>query len=449
MPSPILSGRRCFALLAAVSLLLLLFVALLLNRPQPDEGRANAAAALSATKPAAGLREPFRFKRITRTAGSEADAVSAAATVRQKLVRFTLGRLELARALAASNHMTLPPKVEAFFAAVEAGDWEGQGRLLDELKKSPPDDPEQADGWHLVMQAVKETSGVAEAVHTWPPERLLQYGEAVLGALKPGMVYVGGTDGGRFIPTLMNDTSDGERHVVLTQNALADGSYLAYARFRYGEQMALLEPAESQQCFQDYLKDVQARALHDQQFPAESAQLRLGEKVQVVQEDFGSTRVSVSGQTAVMAINEKLLTTLMDKNPGLSFALEESFSLPSTYAGALPSGPLLELRAANPDNPLTPARAVESLDYWRTVQQDLAVEPPDSEMRKQYAKMAVAQANLFAREGFAAEAEQGYRLARELAPALPEAIHGLAGMLQASGRATEASQVLSALPAGK
>lgn len=443
MPAPFISDRRFYALLTAALLAVVMLGLWYRNWPQPA---GNTAPVLAGSKPAAvaTTRPPFRFQRISRAARTEADAAAAAATVQAKLTQFTQGRLELARALAASNHLRLPPQVEAFFDAVAAGDWVDADRLREELKKHPPQDPQQAEGWHLIMQAVKETSGVAEAVRAWPAERLLQYGEAVLGALKPGMVYVGGTDSGRFIPTLLNETSGGERHVVLTQNALADGSYLAYLRFQYGNQMAVLEGTDSQKCFQDYLKDAQARATHDQQFPDQPAQLRPGEQVQVT-----DNRVQVSGQTAVMGINEKLLTTLMDKNPGLSFALEESFSLPSTYTGALPSGPLLELRAANTDNPLTPARAAEALDYWRTVQQDLAVETSDSELRKSYAKMAVAQSNLFAGQGLTAEAEQGYRLARELAPTLPEASFRLAKLLETTGRATEAAQVLSALPTRK
>jgi hypothetical protein len=36
-------------------------------------------------------------------------------------------------------------------------------------------------------------------------------------------------------------------------------------------------------------------------------------------------KVQVSGQASVMAINDMLLQTLMQKNPGLSFAIQESF----------------------------------------------------------------------------------------------------------------------------
>src|SRR5206468_7992143 len=117
-----------------------------------------------------------------------------------------------------------------------------------------------------------------------------------------GMVYVGGTDPGRFIPTLLNETSDGERHIVLTQNALADNTYLEYANFLYGDRLATLSKEDSQRAFQEYLTDAQKRLTHDQQFPNEPKQVRPGEDIQMV-----DNRLQVSGQIAVMAINEKLL----------------------------------------------------------------------------------------------------------------------------------------------
>src|SRR5213079_261931 len=98
-------------------------------------------------------------------------------------------------------------------------------------------------------------------------QKLLDYGEAVLGSLRPGMVYVGGTDPGRFIPTLLNETGDGERHVIVTQNGLAAGSYLDYLNFLYGDRLTTLTHEDSNRAFQDYLTDFQKRLAHDQQFP--------------------------------------------------------------------------------------------------------------------------------------------------------------------------------------
>jgi len=436
------ANRWFLALLAALALVALFLV----TRHRAAQAQRELAAATANQASAAvgtGRDRAFRFTRLPHASGGAAPA-DAAAMVREKLAQFSDSRLELARALAASKHVTLSPQAEAFFAAVKAGDWEAIERLYKELVESRPEDGPEAEGWQLIKCAAKEAYGAAEAAHAWPPDRLLQYGEAVLGALRPGMVYIGGTDPGRFIPTLLNETSGGERHVVLTQNALADASYLEYVRFQYSDRLALLDGADSQRSFGDYIKDAKARALHDEQFPEAPAQLRPGEQVRVTE-----GRVQVSGQTAVMAINEKLLTALLDKNPGVGFALEESFSLPSTYTGAAPAGALLELRAGEAGRAVTPEQAAQSIEFWRTAQQDLATEPPDSEVRKAWAKMAVAQSNLLARQGFAAEAEQGYGLARALAPTLPEAIHGLVALWEKDGRGAEAASLRRTLPAGK
>ena len=40
----------------------------------------------------------------------------------------------------------------------------------------------------------------------------MDYGNAILGSLRPGMVYVGGTDDGRFVPELMNEPERRSAH---------------------------------------------------------------------------------------------------------------------------------------------------------------------------------------------------------------------------------------------
>jgi hypothetical protein len=52
--------------------------------------------------------------------------------------------------------------------------------------------------------------------------------DSLLGSLRPGMACLDGADPGAFIPTLLNETSEGEHHIILTQNALADGTYPDY-----------------------------------------------------------------------------------------------------------------------------------------------------------------------------------------------------------------------------
>jgi hypothetical protein len=289
--------------------------------------------------------------------------------------------------------------------------------------------------------AIIDAYGVAEQVHDWPAQKLLDYGSTVLDALRPGMVYVGGTDPGRWIPELINDTSEGERHIVITQNGLAAGDYQEYLRLQYDDRFANLSDEESQRAFDAYIADAQKRLEHDQQFPNEPKQLLPGEDVHMV-----DGKVQVGGQAAVMAINERLLQSLMQKNPDLSFAIQESFPLKGTYADALPLGPLMELRAVDDPNTFTSERAQQSLDYWRNRADQILSDPEavgSSEVLKSYSHDTVAAAHLLAAHGLGVEAEQAYRLATTICPWNPESVNGLADLLSGSGRVTEAEQVVN------
>jgi hypothetical protein len=139
------------------------------------------------------------------------------------------------------------------------------------------------------------------------------------------MIYVGGTDPGCFIPTLLNETSEGEHRILFTQNALADNTYLDYLNYLYGDRLAMLTKDDSQRLFDEYTADARKRLEHDEQFPNEPKQIRPGENVSIV-----DGKVQVSGQVEVMAINEKLFQLFMEKNPNASFAIEESYPFEST-----------------------------------------------------------------------------------------------------------------------
>jgi tetratricopeptide (TPR) repeat protein len=365
-----------------------------------------------------------------------APALTPEEIVGRKVSRFAATRLEIARAIARENHVELPIEVQRFFEVAQTGNWDEIQKAFERLKEARKDWPE---GTQKVWGAVMETFGVAELAQEWPAQRLLDYGDAILDALRPDMVYVGGTDPGRFIPTLLNDTDDGEHHVILTQNALADGSYLDYLRFLYGDRLATLSPEDSQKCFSEYCEDAHRRYLHDQQFPNEPKQLLPAEFVTVDE----NGRLQVSGQIAVMGINERLLQLLMTKNPNLAFALEESFPLRSTHVDAAPLGPIMELRVGDEQQALTAQRAEQSLDYWRTTVQPLLADsgtPAPMDPRNAYAKMIVAQARLFLERNFNNAADQAFRLACELSPANPEVVFNYVNFLTSQNRWEEARQ---------
>jgi len=306
--------------------------------------------------------------RTARPDSASASARPAEEIVAEKFSQFAGQREEIVTAMAQHFNVPVPPDVARFFAAARAGNWTDTTNLflaLRDLRMSTNSPP----GLEKLWPAIVETYGVAEHVHQWLAQQLLDYGNAVLGALRPGMIYLGGNDAGRFIPTLLTDTSGGEPHIVITQNGLADNSYLDYVRFRYGAKLNALSGDDSHNSFQTYLADAQKRFQHDRDFPNEPRQLRPGEDIRMIENS-----VNVSGQVAVMAINEQLLQTLLQKNPDATFALEESFPLKSFYAGATTLGPITELRAGDTADALTPERAAQSLDYWRSATQNLLTE---------------------------------------------------------------------------
>ena len=433
-------------LLASILPASCLFVLLVLFfSPRPLQNRAapGAAASTGITSPPMRVIHSGRglSPRQTRLDLPASSARPAEEIVAEKLSQFASQRQEIVAAMARHFNVPLPEDVDRFFAAVHAGRWEETTNLyaiLSQRRASEDCPPGLAQLW----PALHETFGVAEQAHEWPAQNLLDYGNAVLDSLRPGMAYIGGTDAGRFIPTLLTDTGEGEPHIVLTQNALANGTYLEYLKFRYGERLATLTSDESQSSFATYIADAEKRFQHDQQFPEAPKQVRPGEDIQIT-----DGRVAVSGQIAVMAINEHLLQTLLQKNPDLTFALEESSPLKSLYAGATTLGPITELRATDPASALTAERAAQALDYWRTTTQNLLAEPDAAAAaapRDAYLSLILGQAHLFLDRNLSGEAEQAYQLAHQLSPDNLAVVFGYTGLLVDQQRYEEARQVAQA-----
>jgi thioredoxin-like negative regulator of GroEL len=228
---------------------------------------------------------------------------------------------------------------------------------------------------------------------------------------KPGHFYpkmdrntilFGGTDPGRFCPTYMifcesfippqkrRDPDFDRRDVyIITQNALADSTYLNYIRAHYNRSTQVDSPffqemfrsarekeanvttnllarmvspldhyftrlgkkiedrrrregvyppveihtpsiEESKKCFEDYIADAQHRLMGNQLEP--------GEDVRIV-----DNRVQVSGQVSVMQINGLLTKVIFDANPTNEFYVEESFPLKWMYPHLTPFGIIMKL----------------------------------------------------------------------------------------------------------
>jgi len=436
-------GSSRVAVIIAAFIVILVGIFLTRSGSESNETEAGAGwsqadgASVSGTPPRSG---ELRSSLHTR-AKSERNEQTAQEIVAVRVMKFGKLRRELLHAMAKHHNVEVPDDVERFFDAVESGQWDEidaahRALLKDDKNLNQP----RSGEIHQIWRPIQETWGAAREAHTWPAQTLLDYGNAILDSLRPGMIYAGGTDPGCFIPTMLNDTSDGEQRVVLTQNALADGTYLNYLEFKYGDRMATLTQEDSQRMFQEYVTDAQKRLQHDQQFPDEPKQVKPGEDIK---ESEG--RVQVSGQVAVMSINEKLFQLLMSKNPDASFAMEESFPFSSLYNNATTLGPVMELGVQDGQNALSAEGAAQSVDYWRAAAERLLSNPDiseDSDARKAYAKLIASQAGLLADHKFTTEAEQQFRIANEIYPANPEAVFRYINLLLSQNRAGDALPIV-------
>ncbi len=228
-------------------------------------------------------------------------------------------------------------------------------------------------------------------------------------------ILFGGTDPGRFCPTYMifcesfiphkdqpaEDQKFDRRDVyIITQNALADNTYLEYIRAQYNRSTQIDPPffqellrstkekelnyttnlvariaykvldepltkfgkrvedrrraegvyppkeiyiptlEDSARCFQEYYRDAEQRAVHDQTTPNEPRQVKPGEDIRF---DKDSGKLSIQGQVAVMSINGLLTKVIFDHNPSNEFFVEESFPLDWMYPYLSPFGIIMKI----------------------------------------------------------------------------------------------------------
>ena len=137
---------------------------------------------------------------------------------------------------------------------------------------------------------------------------------------------------------------------TLTQNALADGGYLAYLRGMYGDKIYTPTDADSKQCYDDYTADAQRRSEQNKLKPRESFRMVDG-------------KARVSGQVSVMQINGLLAKIVFDKNPDHEFYIEESFPLDWMYPYLEPHGLIMKINR-QPLSELSDDIVGQDHDYW-------------------------------------------------------------------------------------
>jgi hypothetical protein len=259
-----------------------------------------------------------------------------------------------AQANAATNEAA--PGFAPFFAAAKRGDWLAVSNAFQDFRKhagqyeksGKTDERLRGPKW----QAIIEIWGALYYFGAGDEKYSAAYANDIITSIPPGSIYFGGTDPGRFLITGMEKSHvNADPFFLLTQNALADGTYLAYLRGMYGGRIYTPTDEDSQKCFQEYTEDVQKRAQKNQLKPGED-----------VKQD-ANGRVQVSGQVAVMEINGLLAKIIFDKNTNQEFYVEESFPLDWMYPYLEPHGLIMKINR-QPLTEMSDEIVQRDRDYW-------------------------------------------------------------------------------------
>jgi hypothetical protein len=258
-------------------------------------------------------------------------------------------------AAARADGTKLLPEYQALFAAAAKGDWPTVHSTFTVLSQRAPTyahrgpDDERLTGTQWA--AVVETYGAFEDFAGGEDKYCIAFGRDIIDSIPPGSIYFGGTDPGRFLVTaLCKSQVNADPFFVLTQNALADGGYLAYLRGMYGDKIYIPTDTDSQQSFADYTADAQRRSQQHKLQPGESFKMVNG-------------KAQISSQVSVMNINGLIAKVIFDKNSNHEFYIEESFPLDWMYPHLEPHGLIMKINR-QPLSELPDDIVSRDRDYW-------------------------------------------------------------------------------------
>jgi hypothetical protein len=275
------------------------------------------------------------------------------------LARFATVKQAQIREFAQTLTNKVPTAVWSFFDAVRVDDWDTATNLFERLQRasgrfanSAPDDSISPALATVIWPPISEMIGTYEQFHNFDSKWLHRFGSEIIDSIPRGSIYFGGTDPGRFVISALSEShSEGKPFFTITQNQLADGTYLEYLRNIYGKKLYIPTTNDSATAFQNYLEDAQKRQ--------KEGKLKPGEDIRTV-----NGRVQASGQVSVMEINGLIVKIIVEKNPDREFYVEESFPLDWMYPQLSPHGLIMKLHPKRLGS-LDPAEIRKDQAFWK------------------------------------------------------------------------------------
>jgi tetratricopeptide (TPR) repeat protein len=275
----------------------------------------------------------------------------------------------------------------------------------------------QLEGAHAILAEIPEEERARYPNPEYPPR------------MTTNAIFFGGTDPGRFVPTYMIYSAHYRSDVYLiTQNALADNTYMNVMRDLYGDRIWIPSQQDSNFAFQKYVEDVRA------------GRIQAGADV-----SFEGGRVSVQGVQGVMTINGILARMIFEANKARhDFYVEESYVIPWMYPYLTPHGLIMKINR-DPVPAITPEMVKNDRDFWDWYTERLLSNykfQRDVVARKTFSKLRSAIAGLYAYRRMFEEAEYAFEQAIRLYPLSPEANFRLADIEMQQFRFSKAREVI-------
>ena len=306
-------------------------------------------------------------------------------------------------------------------------------------------------------------------------------------------VLYGGTDPGRFVPTYMifcesrvkpqdryqdphlpgnGSTFDRSDVYIITQNALADNTYMSYIRDHYDLSRPNLDNPKTIAEFEPWRQMVFARGWswldRAHTFPKEPIRIPTPDDstkaFQQFVEDWKAGRappgadiqieggrVQVTGVQAVMAINGILAKWIFDWNKEKhAFYVEESYVIPWMYPYLRPAGVIMKIEKEPLPGPQQDRKQWDEIvakdkAYWDTLTKEFTSREEfmrNKDAQKSFSKMRSAIAGLYLWRGMLPEAEYAFRQSLQLCPDSPEGCFRLADLLMNQRRFDDARTLM-------
>lgn len=275
-----------------------------------------------------------------------------------ELAKFTREKRSQAELLVRLSEVSMPKEGWELFDAILSDDWDTATNLFTRLaakRTISSAAPARVPVLQRVVEAGKQYSENVGVYHprplamntaawqplsesywayvlskTWNRKFLRMFADEIFKTVGTNSIYFGGSDAGRFaISALCNSQIHADPFFVLTQNQLADGTYLEYLRAMYTNGIVIPDESDWDSAYWRY-----------------------------------STNRTTNAVRSIMTMNSELVKVILQKNPNRDFFIEIANPVDELRNQLVPCGPVLRLNR-KPLEKISETEMHRDRDFWQ------------------------------------------------------------------------------------